>query len=70
MNQIVAIVTRLYEAAERQHQLSTLDALADQLFAAYGDTGMVRGRDRAQVGAVEGQEALRQVVRRAGLTGP
>ncbi|MOA57455.1 hypothetical protein D3C78_1816360 [compost metagenome] len=70
MNQVVAIASRLHEAAEWQHQLSILNALADQLFAAYGDTGVVHGRDRAQVGAVEGQEALRQVVRRAGLTGP
>ncbi|MNY63177.1 hypothetical protein D3C86_2001020 [compost metagenome] len=49
MHQEVALPFRLDEAAERQHQFTTLDALADQLFSADRHAAVVQGHGHAQV---------------------
>ncbi|MCY1429646.1 hypothetical protein D9M71_455710 [compost metagenome] len=60
MNQVIIVVARSAEAAERKHQFAAINMGLHQLLAADRDAGVIDRCRHAQVGAIEGQAALGQ----------
>lgn len=58
------------ETTERQNQLTSCNAILDQLFAANGDAYVIQRGERAQVGAIECEESAREADTRTCGAGP
>ncbi|MNE40883.1 hypothetical protein D3C80_1349300 [compost metagenome] len=70
VDQVIAIVGGVDETTERQNQLTSCNAILDQLFAANGDAYVIQRGERAQVGAIECEESAREADTRTCGAGP